>query len=170
MNVSVFPQPDYIYIDEILRLAKFHDKYDFALKWYQDLETLILVDGKKTLYDEAKLKRMYYYLNNKGELYFIEFKVENKYIPIGDVTFSKEDMPIVIGNKNYRHKGIGFRVILTLAKRAKFLGYDKIYVNEIYHYNIGSQKTFEKVGFKKYKKTAKGFSYILNLKNNPQLE
>ncbi|MBU5311177.1 GNAT family N-acetyltransferase [Tissierella carlieri] len=158
-------QPKYIDIDTGLRLRKFDGKFDFALEWYKDEETVKLVDGKDAeLYDTDRLKRMYDYLNDKGELYFIEVNMGNEYIPIGDVTFWKEDMPIVIGNKNYRGKGIGYKVIKALIQRAKILNYDKIYVNEIYSYNISSQKTFEKAGFRKYKENKNGYSYILELK------
>ena len=158
-------QPEFINIDRNLRLRKFDGKFNFALDWYRDKETVKLVDGKDAeLYTIDKLKRMYDYLNNKGELYFIEIKEENKYIPIGDVTFWKEDMPIVIGHKDYRGKGIGYKVIRALIQRAELLMFDKIYVNEIYSYNIGSQKTFEKAGFKKYKETEDGYSYVLRLR------
>ncbi len=33
-----------------------------------------------------------------------------KYVPIGDVTFWQEDMPIVIGDKKYCGKGVGGKV------------------------------------------------------------
>lgn len=158
-------QPKYIDIDADLRLRKFDGKFDFALAWYKDEETVKLVDGEDAeLYDTDKLERMYNYLNNKGELYFIEVKEGNKYIPIGDVTFWKDDMPIVIGNKDYRGKGIGYKVIKALIQRAEILGFDEIYINEIYSYNIASQKTFEKAGFRKHKENKNGYSYILKLK------
>lgn len=164
MEISKYTQPEYINIDETLRLRRFDNKYDFALSWYEDDETLKLVDGKdSTPYDIEKLTRMYKYLNNKGELYFIEIKEHSKYIPIGDVTFWQEDMPIVIGDKHYRGKGIGYKVIMALIQRAKMLGYDEIYVNEIYTYNIASQRTFEKAGFEKYKENSKGYSYKIKL-------
>lgn len=164
MDISKNTQPEYIIIEERLRLRKFDGKYDFALCWYKDEEIVRLVDGEEAkAYDSDKLARMYNYLNNKGEVYFIEIKKDNEYLPIGDVTFWKEDMPIVIGDKNYHGKGIGYKVVMALVERAKILGLDEIYVNEIYSYNIASQKTFEKAGFKKYKETKKGYSYILNV-------
>lgn len=167
MEILKNTQPDYIYIDETLRLRKFDNKYDFALSWYEDEEILRLVDGEDAQsYDSEKLARMYNYLNSKGELYFIEIKECSEYIPIGDVTFWQKDMPIVIGDKNYRGKGIGYKVINALIERAKTLGYDEIYINEIYSYNVASQKTFEKAGFKKYKENSKGSSYILKLSSN----
>lgn len=164
MGILNVTQPDYISIDENLRLRKFDGKYDFALSWYLDNDILRLVDGENAhIYDNDKLKRMYSYLNSKGELYFIEVKKDEVYMPIGDVTFWREDMPIVIGDKNYWRKGIGYKVIMALTERARALGYNDIYVGEIYAYNIASQKTFEKAGFKKYKDTEKGAAYVLKL-------
>lgn len=87
------------------------------------METIILVDGVNEPYDMEKLYRMYSYLNEQGELYFIEVLEGDKYIPIGDVTFSCNDMPIVIGVKSYRGKGIGRKVIMALVERGKQLGY-----------------------------------------------
>lgn len=106
---------------------------------------------------------MYHYLNNKEELYFIEIRSHDKFIPIGDVTFWQKDMPIVIGDKKYRGKGIGCKVIKALIKRGIKLGFDKLYVGEIYTYNIASQKAFEKAGFRKYRAAKNGYSYILDL-------
>jgi RimJ/RimL family protein N-acetyltransferase len=157
-------QPNIIQINSNLRLKKFDDHFIYAIQWYQDIETVRLVDGKDaTTYDIEKIQRMYNYLNNQGELYFIEILEGNEFIPIGDVTFWKEDMPIVIGDKRYRNCGIGTLVIKTLIKRAISIGYKTIYVNEIYDYNEGSKALFLKMGFKEYKKTEQGFSYLLDL-------
>ena len=43
------------------------------------------------------------------------------------------------------------------------MGYEKLYVGEIYDFNIGSQKCFESVGFRSYEKTEKGSRYVLKL-------
>lgn len=141
-------QPEIIKVDDKIRLRKFDDHYDFALSWYQDKNTCKLVDGEEISYDEDRLTRMYHYLDNQGELYFIEFLENDEFIPIGDVTFWENDMPIVIGDIKYRGLGIGKKVICTLIERGKQLGYTKMEVNEIYKYNIASIKCFESAGFK----------------------
>ena len=124
------------------------------------IELLDLVDGKESRpYDMERLIKMYEYLSNRGELYFIEIKQGNDFVPIGDVTLSIEDLPIVIGEKGYRGEGIGSKVIEALKLRASALGYKQLGVREIYDYNIASQKLFEKQGFNKVKKTDKGYSY-----------
>lgn len=164
MPIKDINQPEIINIDSNLRLKKFDNKFSFAFDWYQDEDTVKLVDGLNAKkYDFNTLKSMYQYLNNVGELYFIEILENNEFIPIGDVTFWKDDMPIVIGDKNYRNKGIGKKVIEALIGRAKELGYQEIKVREIYTYNIASQRLFESVGFKKSGNTANGFSYTLSI-------
>ena len=85
MAIQGIEQPALIRIDESLRLRKYDGVYDFALAWYQDEETVYLVDGKREPYTMSRLKGMYEYLNNVGELYFIEALVNDTYKPIGDV-------------------------------------------------------------------------------------
>ena len=41
------------------------------------------------------------------------------------------------------------------------MGYEELYVGEIYDFNIASQKCFESVGFRKYEKTEKGARYVM---------
>lgn len=163
MPITGIKQPEYIIVSDDIHLRKFDYNFDFALEWYQDEETVMLVDGINEPYDVEKLRRMYSYLNELGELYFIEVLEGDKYIPIGDVTFCCKDMPIVIGVKTYRGKEIGKKVVTALIERGKQLGYSSLEVKEIYEYNIVSQKLFEGVGFKKYEKTEKGYRYKLNL-------
>ena len=163
MAILGIEQPDVIQIDDTLRLRKYDGNHDFALAWYQDEETVWLVDGNRNPYTVERLEGMYRYLNNAGELYFIEVLENGIYKPIGDVTFWLEDMPIVIGDPNYRGKEIGRRVILSLIQRGKMLGYDRLEVGEIYNWNIGSRRCFESVGFTPYEKTEKGHSYRMSL-------
>lgn len=156
-------QPEIIQIDNTLRLRKYDGVHDFALEWYQDEETVYLVDGKRDPYTMERLGGMYRYLNNAGELYFIEALENGTYKPIGDVTFWQEDMPIVIGDRDYRGRKIGRRVVSALVKRGVALGYDHLEVGEIYDWNEGSRRCFESVGFQAYEKTEKGAKYRLLL-------
>ena len=156
-------QPEIIQIDNTLRLRKYDGVHDFAEEWYLDEETVYLVDGKREPYTIERLGGMYRYLNNAGELYFIEVFENGTYKPIGDVTFWQEDMPIVIGDPAYRGKGIGRKVIAVLAERGKELGYRYLEIGEIYDWNEGSRRCFESVGFKAYEKTDKGAKYKLTL-------
>lgn len=160
--LDVMTPPDIINVGEDIHLRLYDGKADFALEWYQDEEMVKLVDGPEAkIYDKEKLYRMYNYLNNKGELYFIEVKNNKEFKPIGDVTLCEDDMPIVIGNKAYRGKGLGEKVIRALIKRGQELGYETIKVKEIYSFNKASQKCFEKAGFKRAEVTERGFSFVL---------
>ena len=157
-------QPDIIQIDEQLRLRKYDGICEFALEWYQDEETVYFLDGVRKKYDLQLLNDMYEYLNNRGETYFIEILSDATYTPIGDVTFEQYDMPIVIGNKNYRNQGIGKKVVSALITRGKELGFADLWVRDIFDYNEASIKCFESVGFLPIEKTDKGHKYVLRLK------
>ncbi len=163
MPINNIDQPVYIVINDKLRLHYVSNDYAFALEWYQDLDTVKLVDGTNKAYDLQRLNQMYKYLDKHGELYFIEYLVNDKFIPIGDVTFSKDDLPIVIGVKEYRNRGIAKLVIKCLIERAKSLGYKTLGVSDIYNYNEGSKHLFTSLGFKKVEVTKLGYSYKLEI-------
>jgi GNAT superfamily N-acetyltransferase len=164
MAIKGVSQPEYIEINADLRLRKYDGSFAFAYEWYQDEETVRLVDGEDAEpYNYDTLNKMYTYLDNMGELYFIEVRVNGMFQPIGDVTFCQDDMPIVIGDSMYRRKGIGKLVVNTLIMRAKELGYKYLCVREIYKYNVGSEALFESVGFKKNTTTENGYGYTLHL-------
>ena len=163
MAIQGIEQPEVIQITQSLRLRKFDDIYDFALAWYQDLDTVWLVDGDRIPYTPELLTKMYHWLNNAGELYFIEVLENGSYKPIGDVTFWQDDMPIVIGDPDYRGKGYGRKIISALVERGRELGYHRLGVDEIYDWNEGSRKCFESVGFVACEKTEKGSKYTLTL-------
>ncbi len=125
MPIPGIPQPQYITVDNEIRLRRFDGCFDFAFDWYQDEETVYLVDGVRKKYSRDDLQHMYNYLNGHGELYFIEIKENQTYRPIGDVTFWQDNFPIVIGDKSCRAKGIGRRVIRALVQRGRELGYER---------------------------------------------
>ena len=162
MPIPNVEQPDILSVSDILRLRKFDDDFDFAFGWYQDEELVYLVDGVRRPYSRETLSNMYHSLDKHGELYFIEV-LEERWKPVGDVCFWKEDMPIVIGDPTYRGKGIGSQVIAALIGRGRELGYDRLVVNEIYEYNFASRKCFENAGFRILEKTEKGNRFYMDL-------
>lgn len=166
MAIAGIAQPALLQIDSGLRLRRFDGSFAFALGWYQDPNLVYLVDGVREPYTMDKLERMYTWLDKAGELYFIEILQDGIYQPIGDVTFWQKDLPIVIGEPAFRGRGIGRKVIAALADRGRRLGYARLYVGEIYDFNIGSQKCFESVGFRPYEKTPQGARYVLELTNS----
>lgn len=167
MGIPDVEQPNDINIDDTLRLVKFDGNYDnnfeMALNGHQDLETVWLLDGDEVPYTLELLEKMYTWLNENGELYFIETYKGDKYEAIGDVTFSQKDMPIIIWDKTHRNKGIATKVIKKLIERARELGYEKLEVEEIFNWNEASMKSFMNNGFKPFKKTETGQSYKLRL-------
>lgn len=163
MPIENIIQPEIIDIEPGLRLRAFDGKYDFAFSWYQDPEMVYLVDGVRRAYTYETLTAMYSYLYKRGELYFIEIEKGGAFVPVGDVTFWENDMPIVLGDPECRGKGIGKKVIGTLIDRAKSLGFSHLRVGEIYDWNIASQKCFTAMGFVPYEKTEKGSRYVLEL-------
>ena len=86
-------------IDDALRLVPYYqvNHCEEAFAWYQDVNLVYLVDGVKIPYSPATLEAMYSYLDQHGELFWIEVKDKGEWFPIGDVTLSQDNLPIVIG-------------------------------------------------------------------------
>ena len=163
MPIPNITQPERISLGPELRLRRFDQVLPEALAWYQDPETVYLVDGIREPYTREKLERMYRYLDTHGELYYIEALEKGFFRPIGDVTFSQEDMPIVIGDPAYRRRGIGRRVVAALIERGRDLGCAALGVREIYAWNAASQRCFESHGFHLVETTARGGRFQLDL-------
>lgn len=152
-----------LFVNESLRLRRYDGNHDFAYDWYQDPETVYLVDGVREPYTRERLAAMYGWLDRHGELYFIEIWEEGAWRPVGDVTFSQQDMPIVIGEAACRGRGIGRAVVAKLVERGRQLGFPFLEVREIYYYNEGSQRLFTGMGFRPVEDTGKGYRYRLDL-------
>lgn len=91
-------QPEEIDIDKGLRLKVYEkEKWNVAIPWYQNKKILYYSEGVNAKpYDMEVINRMYNYLSGIGELYFIEIFEDGIWKPIGDVTLSEKNMPIVI--------------------------------------------------------------------------
>lgn len=158
-------QPEIINIDNELRLIK-PDKtmWSLAEVWYQNPKVMYYSEGKpESKYNKDDIDRMYGYLSDIGELYFIEVKMKDEWRTIGDVTLAESNMPIMIGDENYWGLGIGKKVLKCLIARAKVIGLKSILVPEIYHYNARSRNLFKSLGLKKVSENEKAESYILYL-------
>ena len=163
MPIENIMQPELLPISDILWLRKYDGNHDFALSWYLDPETVWLVDGEEDIYTPELLNKMYTCQNTEGELYFIEVLESSDWRPIGDVCLSLDVFAIVIGEKNFRGKGVGRAVVSALVERARALGWKRVRVGDIYDFNAGSQRLFTSLGFRAEAKTEKGHSYILPL-------
>ncbi|WP_105150040.1 GNAT family N-acetyltransferase [Streptococcus suis] len=163
MAITGIKQADILKIDNQIRLRRYDGIHNFAFEWHQDLELVWLIDGDQERYSLDLLDRMYDYLSKNGECYFIEIFEDNQFIPIGDVTLFVDDFAIAIGDKRYWKKGIGTKVLHRMIERARDVGLEEILVEEIYDWNTGSRKLFEKCGFEAVEKTKKGWSYKMIL-------
>lgn len=157
-----------IQINSSLRLLPYFlaDHRDVALTWYQDVDLVELVDGVRSPYNVEKLNAMYSYLEKHGDLFWIEFRKKGEWLPIGDVTLSQENLPIVIGNPAYQHQGLGRKVLSTLIDLARQRGWKELKVQEIYDFNHASRRCFESFGFVESGSTEKGTSLLLKLYSN----
>lgn len=166
MAYKDFIQPQIINIDNEVRLRAYDGSYKQAIPWYQDEFVYYNSEGitdTSKIPDESYVKRMYEYLYNNGELYFIEVFENGEYIPIGDVTIKEQNPPIAIGAAKYRGMGIGTKVMKTIIKRGKEIGITKFHGTTIYDYNIASQRMHESLGYKCVEVRGKERIYELEL-------
>ena len=135
MPINNIEQPIVIEIDDRLRLLKYKGNYEIALSGYQDSYVYqnsegIFDDNKKP--DVDYVKGMFDWLNDNGELYYIQIKEGEEFISIGDVTIKDTNPPITIWYSKYRCIGIGTKVMKIVIKRLKELGYEKIVGTTVY--------------------------------------
>lgn len=122
---------------------------DAALPWYRDPEVLRMSEGTGALpFDRERVARMYLHLASVGELYMIEVRDETSWRTVGDVTLAQDTLPIVIGETNYRGRGLGGRVLDLLIGRAKALGWDHLQAKHVFTYNEPSRRLFSSRGFR----------------------
>jgi len=136
-------------IDRNLRLrpVELPEDIEIALPWYQDPEVLYFSEGKGVSpYDYKIVEKMYRFFVEKCEFYIIEIRTKNEWIPIGDAGLCRDSLPIVIGRKDERSKGIGREVLHMLIERAMVLGWKELQVS-VYTYNERARRLYEGAGF-----------------------
>lgn len=151
MALPGIEQPDFLWIEDWLRLRKYNGDYQVAIKWYQDPVVYYNSEGitnQEKIPDENYVKGMYKYLSEAGECYFIEVIENGSFVPIGDITLKEENLPIVIGEGRYRGIGLGKKVMGAILRRAREVGIPKIRGSIVYTYNVASQKLHESLGFR----------------------
>lgn len=159
-------QPQLIGINEKLRLRCYDGVFETFLPGYQNPAVYQNSEG---IFDEAKIpdlsyvERMCRYLSNEGELYYIEYRSGEDWIPIGDVTIKPENPPIAIWFDEYRGRGIGTNVMQKCIERMKTLGYQRITNSTVYTWNLASQRLHEKLGFQKTRVEGNEIYYDLDL-------
>ncbi len=137
--------------DGVIRLRPYQgndDDIERALQWYRDPEVLYYSEGPGTEpFTRDRVVRMYSYLASHGQLYIIEVKTPDGWQPIGDVTLAEDTMPIVIGDAQWRSRGIGSRVLPLVIQRARDLGWTELQAKHIWTDNVRSQRLFTGCGF-----------------------
>lgn len=131
-------------IDEELQLIPYYPAYDITLAWYQDPVLCKQVDNRDTVYDLALLERMYTYLDQRGDLFYIQYKGEL----CGDVCLQSSGEVNIVIAAPFQNKHIGRRVIGALIALAKEKNIPALHA-EIYSFNVQSQRMFQSVGFRK---------------------
>ena len=166
MALKEFVQPEIIDISDSLRLRKYDGHYELFLPGYQNP---VVYQNSEGIFDANRIpdlgyvKGMCTYLAKVGELYYIEAKENDTYVPIGDVTVKDENPPIAIWVDTYRGKGIGKLVMQTVIDRLKELGFAKINGSTVYQWNASSQKLHESLGFLRVSENEKEIVYERSL-------
>ena len=169
MGLKDFEQPELIEISDTLRLRKFDGNYEQFLPGYQNP---VVYQNSEGIFDESRIPDLDYvtgmckYLAKAGELYYIEVRDGDGFIPIGDVTVKETNPPIAIWVDAYRGKGIGKLVMQTVIDRLKKLGFAKITGSTVYKWNLPSQKMHEKLGFVKVEENEKEIIYALKMETD----
>ena len=159
-------QPEVIDISDSLRLRKYDGQYEVFLPGYQDP---VVYQNSEGIFDESRIPDLAYvkgmctYLAGVGELYYIEIKDNDKFIPVGDVTVKPENPPLAIWRGEYRGKGIGRQVLQTVIDRLRSLGYEKITDATVYRWNTASRRLHESLGFRATETDDKEIKYTLIL-------
>ena len=131
-------------VDKEITLVRYYPNYKTTLGWYQDRGLCKQVDNRDTVYDLDLLKRMYKYLDKRGDLFYIKYK--NRLC--GDVCLQSSGEVNIVISKPFQNKHIGRRVIKEIIKLAKENEIAELHA-EIYNFNIQSQRMFQSVGFEK---------------------
>ena len=131
-------------VSEEISLVPYFDNFEYTLNWYKDFDVCKQVDNIDFVYDIERLKKMYNYLNENGDLYYIEYK--NKLV--GDICLTNDSEITIVICKEYQNKHIGRKCVYEILKIAKEKSFKSVKA-KIYTFNKQSQKMFESVGFKK---------------------
>ena len=143
-------QPEVIQLTEELRLKQYDGHFEKALPGYQDP---VVYQNSEGIFDESKIpgldyvKAMCEYLDQNGELYFIEAREDGAWTPVGDVTVKPENPPIAIWYGKYRGRGLGKLAMRAVIRRLGELGYPKITGTTVYKWNPASLALHRRLGF-----------------------
>ena len=83
-------------IGSALRLVPYYkvNHCEEAFAWYQDVNLVYLVDGVKSPYSPATLEAMYSYLDQHGELFWIEVQEKGDGFQLGMLLYLRIIFPL----------------------------------------------------------------------------
>ncbi|MEM7366674.1 MAG: GNAT family N-acetyltransferase, partial [Pseudomonadota bacterium] len=120
-----------------------------ASSWYRDAEVLDLSEAGAPPFDEAQIEQMFLSTSEKGEVFLVEVREEDQWLPIGDAALLVDATPIVIGADEYRGRGYGTRVLRLLIARAGAHGRTHLMVSGILTRNVRSLALYQNAGFER---------------------
>ena len=129
-------------IDQEITLVPYYPCPDITLEWYQDPDVCKQVDNIDYVYTPDLLERMYTYLSEHGDCYYIQYQGKL----VGDVTLRENAEISIVVCKEYQNLHIGRRCVIDMLKLAREKGLREVKAN-IYAFNTQSRKMFESVGF-----------------------
>ncbi len=159
MTIIKKTQPFILPISSELRLRAFQGDYHWALPWYQDPFVYKHSEGLTQPVNMDYIIRMYDYLVEHGELYFIEAMVNGQFKPIGDICVKQENMPVVIGDGLFRGKGIAKQAMGVALERAKAIGINVVRNTQVFDDNIASLRLHESLGYVKVGRQGKSLLF-----------
>ncbi|MBD3948349.1 GNAT family N-acetyltransferase [Tuanshanicoccus lijuaniae] len=130
-------------IDDKLSLIPYYRNDEVSLTWYQDIDICKQVDNMDELYNLERLHRMYDYLCEHGDCYYIQYQGQL----IGDVSLLDDGAIAIVICKAYQNRQIGRRCVLEMLQLAYEKELSSVKAN-IYSFNRQSQKMFLAVGFR----------------------
>lgn len=114
------------------------------------------VDNIDYVYTPELLDRMYTYLSEHGDCYYIQYQGKL----VGDVTLRENAEISIVVCKEYQNLHIGRRCVIDMLKLAREKGLREVKAN-IYSFNTQSRKMFESVGFQQV--SEEWYSYYLRV-------
>ena len=131
-------------VDSEIRLIPYYRNDEVSLEWYLDTDLVKMVDNRDTPYDIPLLHRMYDYLSENGDCYYIEYDDT----PVGDVTLLESGEIAIVVSREYQGRHSGRRCVSEMITLAREKGMTSVKA-VIYSFNIPSQRMFLSLGFEK---------------------
>ncbi len=129
-------------VDRETVLIPYYPYEEVTLPWYQDKTLVKQVDNQEELYTLEKLRRMYDYLDENGELWYIVWRGRI----VGDISLRDSGEIAIVIAPDFQNQHIGRRCVAELLQVAREKGMEQVKA-EIYDFNAQSRKMFRAAGF-----------------------